>query len=744
MTLRFEIIEGGEVVETRELDRDVVKIGKLGSSHLKLEDPSVSRIHAVLEEGSDGTYSVIDLGSAEGTWINGEQVTKGQVADGDELRFGDVTVAVHFVADQPDTTEPVNAQASTGAQTTSDDPHARADQQEAQPAAGAGLEADTEADWDAQDHTAAQGQTSGAQQDPYQNQSDTPQGDGYQADAQQQAYTITTDDGRQVEPYTLEGYYDEGGNYIPGYYDENGQYHLGYGYYDDQGEWQVAYGYYDDQGEWIATDEPVSSAVGLGAASRRADRPSDRDEYTDAFFNDRGGDTLEVAHLWGDHVVRVESFGKPRTVTYGPSRDEDFIVGQDLAPEQHPLVRYQEGQYQLVITPEMTGFVQNDGQEYTIDEVMQKGLAQQSPEVGGYVLPLGSQTSARVELQGNVFLLHFTSMPVGVGASLGFDTEPAPYFGISAAAHILFLLLAMSLPGDAGDLSLDRFSQQDRFVQMMLKPEKKEKKKDDFFDKGKKEKAAKHKGKESKAGKKNSEQKDKEMAMKGPPDNEETKIRKARDRKIAMNAGLNKMFQSDSVSSMFGSSSKTVGSDAIHAMGNMDGSSKGESQGFGGLGLQGAGRGGGGGMSERGLGIGRVGTAGRGGGGRGGKKYGEGAADMGEKKKARPQVVPQRPDVSGALDKDIIRKVVRQHRREIKFCYEQELQKNPELGGRVTVKFTISPTGDVIGASVTKSTLNNTKVESCMQRKIQRWVFPAPKGGGIVQVNYPFNFATSN
>jgi hypothetical protein len=29
-----------------------------------------------------------------------------------------------------------------------------------------------------------------------------------------------------------------------------------------------------------------------------------------------------------------------------------------------------------------------------------------------------------------------------------------------------------------------------------------------------------------------------------------------------------------------------------------------------------------------------------------------------------------------------------------------------------------------------------------MQGKIRRWTFPEPKGGGIVKVNYPFNFSS--
>jgi TonB family protein len=661
MTMLFDIIEDGDVVSTRSVDRDIVKIGTLGSCHLKFDDSSVSRVHARIEKDGD-EWTLMDLGSARGTKVNGEEVDETVIEEGDELQFGDIVVRLRF-------------------------------------------------------GEAAEG---------------TVAGDG----------TITTPEGRQVKPYTMEGYYDDAGNYIPGYYDEHGEYHLGYGYVDDNDEWVVTHGYYDPSGEWVPTDGPVKSGADAGGTSW-ADRPKDRDEYTESFFQEKGGDTLEIAHLWGDHVLMVESFPSPRTVTIGPSKDEDFIVGKDLTDSKRPLVLFDESgnEYGLVVTSEMTGHLEVDGEALTLQEAIDGGLTRSAPGVDGQVLALTPRTSARIEWRDNVFLFHFTSMPKGVGTSFGVDTQAIPYFAISAALHIALLIMAMSMPGNAGDLSLERLDEDDRFVEMMLKP-KEEEKKDSFFDKGDEEQAAKAKGEETKAGKESAEQTNKEMAIKGPPDNADPKVRKEYNKKVAMNAGINKVFQSEGVSSMFGSASESVGSDAIHALGNMQGASKGDAKGFGGLGLSGAGRGGGGGMSEEGLGIGRVGTAGRGGGGRGGKGYGEGAADMGDKGKTRPQVVPQRPDVTGSLDKEIIRRVVRQHRRELKFCYEQELQRNPELSGRVKVKWTISPSGDVISAIVTESTLGNRNVEQCMQGKIRRWVFPSPKGGGIVEVNYPFNFSS--
>jgi TonB family protein len=105
-------------------------------------------------------------------------------------------------------------------------------------------------------------------------------------------------------------------------------------------------------------------------------------------------------------------------------------------------------------------------------------------------------------------------------------------------------------------------------------------------------------------------------------------------------------------------------------------------------------------------------------------------------------VVPGKPVVMGSLDKEIIRRVVRQHRNEIRYCYEKSLVKDPSLGGKVDVKFVISATGSVASAVVAQSTVGDKDVEGCIAKKVRRWVFPAPKGGGVVIVRYPFVFTS--
>jgi FHA domain len=54
-------------------------------------DPGVSRLHAVLLRAPDGTWSVVDPGSANGTAVNGSEIPQGQLVplhDGDRIHLG--------------------------------------------------------------------------------------------------------------------------------------------------------------------------------------------------------------------------------------------------------------------------------------------------------------------------------------------------------------------------------------------------------------------------------------------------------------------------------------------------------------------------------------------------------------------------------------------------------------------------------------------------------------------------------
>ena len=82
------------------LDRAEIRIGRhSASSGISPEidlsvapaDPGISRLHAVLLRAADGTWSIVDPGSANGTLLNGAELAPGQVVplhDGDRIHLG--------------------------------------------------------------------------------------------------------------------------------------------------------------------------------------------------------------------------------------------------------------------------------------------------------------------------------------------------------------------------------------------------------------------------------------------------------------------------------------------------------------------------------------------------------------------------------------------------------------------------------------------------------------------------------
>ncbi len=190
---------------------------------------------------------------------------------------------------------------------------------------------------------------------------------------------------------------------------------------------------------------------------------------------------------------------------------------------------------------------------------------------------------------------------------------------------------------------------------------------------------------------------------------------------VARNAGILGVLSSESgafLASPYGSAFDVDPDEEV--WGGLIGSEIGEGFGVGGLGLVGEGRGGGG-TGEGTIGLGSTGLIGKGG---GGKKV--------------PRVRQSKAKVKGALDKDIIRRIVRAHISQVRYCYEVGLKKDEELAGRVVIDFTIGTDGSVSKAEVDSTTVDDEAVGTCIAKKVKRWKFPKPPGAGIVLVSYPF------
>ena len=69
------------------LDADVVKAGRHPDSEIFLDDVTVSRRHAEFHRSGE-TFTVSDVGSLNGTYVNRDRIDRVQLKDGDEVQIG--------------------------------------------------------------------------------------------------------------------------------------------------------------------------------------------------------------------------------------------------------------------------------------------------------------------------------------------------------------------------------------------------------------------------------------------------------------------------------------------------------------------------------------------------------------------------------------------------------------------------------------------------------------------------------
>lgn len=138
---------------------------------------------------------------------------------------------------------------------------------------------------------------------------------------------------------------------------------------------------------------------------------------------------------------------------------------------------------------------------------------------------------------------------------------------------------------------------------------------------------------------------------------------------------------------------------------------------------------GGGGPGGPGLSLGRLGA--------------ERGAPPGPALKRKPEDVVCHhcaPTLSDDYSRELVMRVIKRHQSEIRFCYETELKRSPELEGKVTVRWSIDGSGNVTDALIAESGLGSDPVEACILQRVKRWSFPEPKSGNEVVITFPWVF----
>ncbi|MFI5288265.1 MAG: AgmX/PglI C-terminal domain-containing protein [Polyangia bacterium] len=801
--LTFQIFNGDTLVRTETLTQDIIKIGKLSSSHLRIDDESVSRMHAVIEIAGPEEIYIIDLGSTKGTLVNGQKVNKCKVQSGDQIILGSTRLVVMVgepvaaAGDDGPTQVQLQPTGPSAKQTQMGMPAVQAPAAFPPPPVAQAPTMQAQVPNPFPPPPVATPQASfppppvgqgfppppiGAQGFPPPpvggQQFGQPQQPQYQQPAQQyqQQQQYAAPRAPSPNPMGNVGGFGPPPGFDPGAVEVQ----------DGSRAIEVAAMFEDSVVDVRHFSNPAAGEVtgmtkgllGGGAAAlvvafisfvvayvQAAHLQAAWDAWDNSghphndFIVPRSGPGLDILVSLGLVIgiycivyglLRLFGERQPRHFTIGPESGTLFPApGDQLPVGTFPLVHSTGTDYELLFTNTMQGDVTlGDGagaQSISLAQLAQSGRAHASGEVpGAYAWSIPAGARAKIDLGQNTFLVSSVPPPRHYPTPFAIDWSQQSYTAITGLVVALFLGMIYSIPPDPKSLSLDAFMNDQRFAKFLIKPpeEKEEQIPDWLKKKGPDEaggKGKRHKGEEGKMGKKTSKNKTGLYGLKGPKDNPDPHMAKMLAEENAQKAGvlgILKAQDGSQIASIFGRDS-ALGNDAENVLGGLVGTQIGEAYGVGGLGLVGSGKGGGG-TGEGTIGLGNLGTIGKGGGGGNGSGYGRGAGGLGGRRSHAPDVVPGTAQVRGSLDKEIIRRVIRRHLNEVRFCYEKELLRNPNLYGRVMIEFTIAGTGSVVASVVQNSTMGNSQVEQCIAGAVRRWEFPKPQGGGIVMVSYPF------
>ena len=86
---------------TLQIQEDVIAIGRSKENNIIIKNIKASRRHARIER-IGATYQITDLGSGNGTKVNGKKIDFQALNKGDEIAIGDARITLKAIDDGPD------------------------------------------------------------------------------------------------------------------------------------------------------------------------------------------------------------------------------------------------------------------------------------------------------------------------------------------------------------------------------------------------------------------------------------------------------------------------------------------------------------------------------------------------------------------------------------------------------------------------------------------------------------------
>ena len=684
VSLTFALYQGDELLRRETVAQDIVKVGKDPKSHLRVDDELASRMHAVIEVVAKDDVTLIDLGNEPGTQVNGARVNKCKLKAGDEIQVGGTRIVLESVD------ESVEAAPVSGAGVP-EVPISAPRVPVSAPAVPAAV---------ASNPFAA---PAAAASNPFASAGANPFASPFAAPS---------------NPFAA----------------------------------------------------PSSPAAAAAAPAAEVELPEG--SYTYSLIKS-GPDVnpdevethvsaVEVMILWGATVLHVQHLTPPRSYYVGEEQGAnvhcDFLVPPEkLGTTRAPVVIADAGGIAFVIPPKARGTVELPGQpKMTLDEAIAGGKTQACAEwSGAKQMSLPSGGKARVEVDNLVFQVSAVNAGkrIAAGPFANTDWGTILYIGLSLLAHLgLIAAMAFFMPPmgllDEEGLSRDQQYLIQQYLNAAAEREQEEKETEQVTEQNADNKeggtGTRAKGEEGSMGNPNTKDTGKRYGVQGPQDNPDPHIARQAALREAAEFGIIGLLNTgaggdpNAPTAPWGRDD-SLGNDPMSARGNMWGDSIGDAFGAGGLGLSGIGEGGGG--RGEGIGLGSIGTIGHGAGTGTGQGFGSGHGRLGGSHATRaPQVRMGATTVNGRLPPEVIQRIVRQNYGRFRLCYENGLRNNPNLQGRVSVRFVIGRDGAVSNVSNGGSDLPDSSVVQCVVRAYYGLTFPQPEGG-IVTVVYPIMFS---
>ena len=739
----LRIFKGDQLLGVKQFMDSQIVFGRPGDVQVPLEGETVSVIHAAIED-RDGSYFIADLGSESGTLKNGERVLDAAIESGDIIQLGEYRIEFYIGVPKPKA-PPVTAPGASPSTATVAQaiatPTAPVNETPAVPAARP-LEAPVAAPAAKQTATPA---------DPFEPVAVPEDAPG----AKTPKRTEKRAEPAPIVPPSAQPSFNLGGG-------------LG-------GNLAGARAKSSSQAT-SARGPQVERVESTHGKKKKTFAPPSHNTSIKEVIKPSKGTVVEIVVAWRERVIATYHFSEKKTVTIGSHPDCDvslpLLSGRN---RKIPIVSI-GNTASIIISPEMTGELVRGQTSSSFVELLRQNRMVKAGAF--YAIALEQGEMARVDFgdQVSVIVRYVSDSPKPLAAPF-FDLSAAEFTGIVLACVLIAILkLYMFLYTPPKALDDDAINEPNRIAVIITPPTPKPKEPPAPPTVAKVEptppptpqpvtRATPSPVKVPEQAKAKAQTSTNLTTKNNPgesanaaPNKNKTGPRaltspkqggsiKTADKEGSQMKSASRDVTHSGVFSVFGNkgankdlSQSTSGSGELAGLANAatGKSGYGENRAGEGLGsdVKDTGRGGTGNAL---VGInGGVGTKGRGSGNSG---YGDGG--LGNKAGTRIVTAGGAGEAfSGSIDREAIRRVILANLKVIRTCYNRQLERNPDLLGKLVLSWDIGEGGRVLAARVKSNELGNPQVAECIMDRLKTWKFPEPPSNQVVVVEaYPFVFS---